>query len=208
MRWNLEGGPQERRAIISRDAVAEIEASWSCSAQIFPSGFYISSVFFPVREPHQWNSPSYPIPSFCCPQLTVSSYGWLGVPCEEIAPGVSRDQQASPELEVVLWAQLRPLSSRAARLSPKSECANFRLQKLPLLSLTCPIWHHSYKSSCLDKAQEAGGGREKEFHPHGFGEAGTSLALTQFFFSGPGKLHLCNFASRLTKKVLSADSQR
>lgn len=90
-----------------------------------------------------------------------------------------------------------------------SECANTGLHKLPLLSLTCPIWRHSYKSSsCLYKGQEAGGGRVKEFHPHGFGEARDLTCFNRVCFPGPGKLHLCNFASRLTKKVLNADSQK
>lgn len=125
----------------------------------------------------------------------------------------TRGQQRSASLSRIRGcslssAQISFLKSNQAE-SPKSrECANTELHKLPLLSLTCPIWHYSYESSCLDKGQEAGGGRRKELHPHGFGEARDLTCFNTVCFSGPGKLYLCSFASRLTKKILHADSQR
>ncbi|KAL0602688.1 putative uncharacterized protein C8orf44 [Plecturocebus cupreus] len=83
--------------------------------------------------------------------------------CENIPPGGSREQDA-PALEAVPWDQLR-LVFNGTQAGPQiSECANTILHKLPLLSLTCPNQHHSYKSHRQDKWQEEGGRRDKKLN--------------------------------------------
>lgn len=123
LRWVLEARPPETEAMTYGDAIVGMETSDEGPERM--DSMYVVCVFL-VHEPNQSNSPPHPVRSLLGPQLILfshESYLGPGVPGDNIPPGDSREQQASPESEDP-WAQLTAQFSRTLRLGPKSHMQN------------------------------------------------------------------------------------